>query len=141
MNLHSVCCVLLATCACTWVVPALAEDAGSPETMRKVRADVALYYQAHPTMRAEAAWLVHNPATPTCAKPRFPKAMIKDELEGTTFLKYQVDALGKARNAVIARSSRWAVLDEAALEALTLCVLVAGDASEWHTVGYRFSMQ
>jgi len=124
-----------------WVAPALAEDAGSPETMQKVRADVALYYQAHPTWRTDAAWLVHNPAAPTCTKPRFPKAMIKDELEGTTFLKYQVDAQGKARNAVIARSSRWAVLDEAALEALSLCLFVAGDASEWHTVGYQFSMQ
>lgn len=109
--------------------------------MQKVRADVALYYPAHPTMLTDAAWLAHNPATPTCAKPRFPKAMVKDELEGTTFLKYQIDALGKARNAVIARSSRWAVLDEPALEALALCIFVAGDASEWHTVGYRFSMQ
>jgi TonB family protein len=140
MTFPSACRGLIATCALAWVAPACAFEAGSPETMQKVRADVELYYQAHPTSRPSEGWNANHPPS-TCAKPRFPRAMLRDELEGMTVLTYQVDALGKARNAAIARSSGWAVLDEVALEALSLCVLASSDASEWHKVGYQFTLQ
>lgn len=132
--------ILFTTCALAWTAPAVAQEAGSLETMVRVRAAVELYYQARPNLRPTAAFLVNHPAS-TCTKPRFPRAMELDELEGTTVLKYQVDALGKARNAVIAKSSRWAVLDEVALEALSLCVLTTDDTNAWQTIGYKFSLQ
>lgn len=74
-------------------------------------------------------------------QPRLPKAMGRDELSGVTVLKYQVDSLGKARNAYISRSAGWAVLDEAALEGLALCVLTTADASEWQVVSYVFEIK
>lgn len=63
-----------------------------------------------------------------------------DELEGTTVLSFQADADGKANNARITKTSGFAVLDEAALESLSVCVFKPQAATYWLSQSYRFSL-
>lgn len=132
--------ILLATCAFALAFPAAAQDAGSPETMRNVRAAVEKYYSRNPNYRPTENWLRVIPAS-TCREPRLPIAFRRAELSGKTVLQYQVNADGKAHNAIIARSSGWAVLDEAALDALSQCVFTNTNSSEWDDQTYIFRIQ
>lgn len=66
-------------------------------------------------------------------KPRYPRAGLRDEMQGTAVLSYDVEA-GKPTKAKLVRSSGWAVLDEAALEALALCEFDAGTAKRVKSV-------
>jgi len=138
MTPHFARALFISIAVLTCASPVIARDAGHPDTMQKVRDGVERYYQANPALRDTPGWLAAHPPA-TCALPRYPRAFIRDELEGTTVLRYQIDARGQAHNAVIAKSSGWAVLDAAALEALALCTFAPGDIQAWHPVGYQFS--
>ncbi len=137
MKTKSMLGLLGAALALCLALPGHAQDIADPDTRRKISGGVADYYEKRPAMRPTAAWLEKTPAA-TCAKPRLPRAMEKDEIEGTTILSFQIGADGKPINARVARSSGWAVLDEAALESLALCDFNPAGAPEWQNVSYRF---
>ena len=119
---------------------AYAQDVAHPDTASKLRAAVDLYYQSKPaTVRPTRAELAFGPQ-PTCQKPRYPRATTLYELEGTAILSFQVDAQGRPRNANIDRSSGWAILDEAAVEALAQCRYEPGDGEAWQKLSFKFSL-
>ncbi|QGZ42556.1 TonB family protein [Pseudoduganella flava] len=59
---------------------------------------------------------------------------------GTTELTFNYGPDGKAVNIRLRKSSGYAVLDEAAFEALALCVF-RPDSTDTQSVSYRFHMQ
>jgi len=107
-------------------------------TLKEVQDAVELYFQVKPSLRPTAAWLAMS-KPPTCAKPRYPRAGLREELEGTTVLSFKYGTGRKATEITLRRSSGWAVLDEAAFEALALCVFEP-DSSEVQSVSYRFHL-
>jgi TonB family protein len=123
--------------AVAWPLPGSAQESAEPATLEQVREKVELYYQTHQSRRPSPAWLASH-AAPTCSTPRYPRAGLLDELEGTTILSFRVGADGKAEDVRLEKSSRWAVLDEAAFESLALCVLKPETGKERPTVSYRF---
>jgi TonB family protein len=127
----------LAMLAVALPLPASAQESSAPPTLEQVREKVELYYQTHQSHRPSPAWLASH-AAPTCSTPRYPRAGLLDELEGTTVLSFRINADGKAEDVRLERSSRWAVLDEAAFESLALCVLKPEPGKERLTVSYRF---
>ena len=117
-----------------------ANDAVNPDTLKKLREDVELFYQSKPAFaRPSRAELAFSPQ-PTCLQPRYPRAGKFYELEGTALLSFQVDAEGKPKNAHIDKSSRWAILDEAALEALAVCRFDTDQADAWQRRTFVFSI-
>lgn len=119
---------------------ASAQETVHPETARMVKEAVEAYYETRPTLRPTAAWLASAPA-PTCAKPRYPRAGLRDELEGTTVVRFDITGQGKPVNARVARSSGWAVLDEAALEALSMCQFPQQPDLKGQGLSYRFYLE
>lgn len=126
----------LAALALSGALPVFAHDAAHPDTAARLKEAVEQYYQAKPSMRPTPAWLAANPG-PTCSKPRYPRAGLRDELKGTTALRFDINADGLPVNAQLVKSSGWAVLDEAAIEALSVCVFPVAPATE-QSVAYRF---
>jgi TonB family protein len=140
MTSFSKCRLVLALMGFAAAAPCLAQDAAHPDTARMVKEAVEAYYETKPNLRPTPAWLASAPP-PTCSKPRYPRAGLREELEGTTVLRFDLTAEGKATNARIARSSGWAVLDEAALESISLCAFQAQTPSTDLSVSYRFYLE
>lgn len=68
----------------------------------------------------------HNAATATLARclrqaPPYPSAALRAELEGEATVRFAVDASGAVHSERIVRSSRQALLDQAALDHLAQC--------------------
>lgn len=129
--------ILLVPCLC-FALPTGAYDAGSPDTTKKVSEAVERYYQSKPAwVRPTVAELAFAPL-PTCVKPRFPRAALQDGLEGNVVISFQVDAKGRPTNASIDKSSGWAILDQAALEALSVCSYEPDESGAWQKRSYDF---
>lgn len=62
---------------------------------------------------------------PVCAKPEWPQEARRYELEGVTTLKFKIDPQGRPIEPAVARSSNWALLDQASIQALSTCVFPA----------------
>ena len=139
MTAHFVYRLIFATFAVSWALPGIAQETVDPDTLLKVRARVELYYQTWPSLRPTPASLASRPA-PTCSTPRYPRAGRENELEGTTVLNFQINADGRATNARLGKSSGWAVLDEAALEALSVCEFKPQDPPKWMSLSYKFHL-
>jgi TonB family protein len=118
--------------------PTLPPPPNPSATLKDVQDAVELYFQVKPSLRPSAAWLAMN-KPPTCSKPRYPRAGLREELEGTTVLNFKYGPDGRATEITLRRSSGWAVLDEAAFEALALCVFQP-DSNEIQSVAYRFRL-
>lgn len=118
----------------TFAAPVLVPEPGS--TLEQVRELVEKYFESKPGLRPTDQWLALNPP-PSCSKPRYPRAGLRDELMGTTVLSFNIAADGKAVNVRLRKSSGWAVLDEAAFEALATCKLEP-DTTDTQSVSYRF---
>jgi len=58
---------------------------------------------------------------PTCAKPVWPREAIRYELEGATTLYFRLDEEGRITRTEVFRSSRWDLLDQAAVQSLKAC--------------------
>jgi TonB family protein len=60
-------------------------------------------------------------AAPTCAKPVWPREAQRYELEGTTELGFRIAADGHVDEARVLKSSRWPLLDAAAVQGILGC--------------------
>jgi len=58
---------------------------------------------------------------PACAKAVFPQEAVRYELSGTTELRFGVDEEGRAIDVTVAKSSRWEILDRAAVATVSAC--------------------
>lgn len=65
------------------------------------------------------------PQPPSCARPEWPQEARRYELEGVTTLHFRMGPEGRAIEPTVARSSRWAMLDQAAIASLSTCVFPA----------------
>lgn len=121
---------------------ACAQYAGADEpvqltSLAEVQSQAERYYQQNPLNRPTPAWLA-SAGPHTCSKPRYPRAGLRDEMQGTTILRFDIDDAGKAINAVLKKSSGHAVLDEAAFDALFVCAFKKGAPAAEQDVSYRF---
>ncbi|HEU4376017.1 MAG TPA: M56 family metallopeptidase [Telluria sp.] len=57
----------------------------------------------------------------SCAKPHYPKESIRNENTGTVTLNFKISADGKVEDSNIMKSSGYALLDEAARDAISKC--------------------
>jgi len=138
--MHHLSTRLLCFASLVWLSsPTSAHDAAHPDTAKRVREAVELFYQSKPaTARPTPAELAFAPQS-TCLKPRYPRAARLYELEGTVNLSFQVDAQGRPTNAYIDKGSGWAILDQAALEALADCKYDPGEGGAWEKRSFVFS--
>jgi len=119
---------------------ASAYDAAHPDTAKKLNEAVERFYESKPaSARPRPAELAFAPQ-PTCSKPRYPRAARLYKLEGNVVLSFQVDAAGRPKSANIDRSTRWAILDQAAIEALSACVFDPDPEEAWQKRAYSFSL-
>lgn len=106
-------------------------------SLAEVQAQAERYYQQNPLSRPTPAWLAS--ARPhTCSKPRYPRAGLRDEMQGTTILRFDIDDAGKAINALLKKTSGYPVLDEAAFEALRVCEFEKSAPAKEQDASYRF---
>jgi TonB family protein len=139
MTIRFACRLAFAAVTMTWALPGIAHDVANPETRKKVSEAVELYYQANPKLRPTENWFTSKPVS-TCTTPHYPRAAIADNLEGTAVLQFQLNADGKPVNAYFVKASGWAVLDQAALEALSTCVMKPEVPNEWLRQPYHFRL-
>jgi len=119
---------------------ASAHDAAAPDTAKKLHEAVERFYESKPaSARPKPAELAFSPQ-PSCFKPRYPRAARLYKLEGNVVLSFQVDAAGRPKNANVGRSTGWAILDQAAIEALSECVFDPDPEEAWQKRAYSFSM-
>lgn len=113
-------------------------EAGS--TYEQVRAAVDQYFETKPKLRPVERWREIFP-NPTCSSPGYPRAGFREKMTGTTVLSFEIGAEGgHAMNVLLRKSSGWALLDEAAFDALATCVFVP-DTPVTKTVSYIFGEQ
>jgi D-alanyl-D-alanine endopeptidase (penicillin-binding protein 7) len=82
----------------------------------------------------------------TCRKPRYPRADLDADHQGTVTVKFMVDAGGAVADSMIATSSGYASMDEAARGAIAECrfrpALRNGKpVAEWTSVQYVWTLQ
>jgi len=65
----------------------------------------------------------------SCAPQVWPREALRYEIEGTTQLAYRLSPEGRATDATVARSSGWALLDDASLKALQTCTFTPRDVA------------
>ena len=84
------------------------------------------------------------PAPKPCARPEYPREAIRYELEGITTLRFRIGPDGRVLDAAVARSSGWALLDDAAVRTLQACTFPAHVAArskgEFQPVQYVWSL-
>ena len=68
-----------------------------------------------------ALWAAPAWAQVDCPQQVWPLEARRYELEGTTTVKYKIDEAGRPYVAGVARSSGWAILDEASVFSLSKC--------------------
>jgi TonB family protein len=125
--------------ASVFSLEAMARDAAHPDTRRKLNEALEAFYQAKPLVRGRL-YLDASLPQPTCEVPRYPTAARRYDLEGATLLSFQVDSNGRAVNAEIDRGSGSALLDEAALASLSLCIFNE-PSTAWSKKMYQFALQ
>jgi D-alanyl-D-alanine endopeptidase (penicillin-binding protein 7) len=81
----------------------------------------------------------------SCAKPEYPQAALAQRLQGTVTLRFLVDTDGSVAEALVAKSSGDASLDEAARAAIAKCHFTPGTAGgkpapAWVPVQYVWSL-
>ena len=70
------------------------------------------------------------PAPPrACAAAEYPREAVRYELEGITTLRYRLAADGRVNEARVARTSGWALLDDAAIRSIRSCRFTPGEAA------------
>ncbi|WP_343728872.1 energy transducer TonB [Duganella sp.] len=57
----------------------------------------------------------------TCLQPQWPAEARRYEIEGVTTIRFEIGADGKVVRPVIARSSGWRILDDAAIHSIAQC--------------------
>lgn len=62
---------------------------------------------------------------PSCARPEWPAEARRYGLEGSTTLRFRIDPQGRPFEPTVARSSNWAILDQASITSLLSCVFPA----------------
>lgn len=99
--------------------PAAAQDDASPVAPPSAAASA-------PAARdiSEEARAVASSALGACFRraPAYPRAAVRAEQEGTTVVSFEVSAAGVAERPVLSRSSRFPLLDEAALNHMKRCL-------------------
>jgi TonB family protein len=85
------------------------------------------------------------PVRTSCAGPEYPREARRYELEGITTLRFRIGPDGRVRDAAVAKSSGWALLDDASIRTLQACTFPANpDArsqGEFHPVKYVWSLE
>jgi TonB family protein len=82
-------------------------------------------------------------AANACPKPVWPKEALRYELEGATRLRFKVAPDGQVLEANVEKSSRWPLLDDAAVRGFLGCRFDArdpGDGVREHSVQYVWSL-
>lgn len=116
-----------------------AHDAAHPDTRKKVNDAVERFYEAKNRYRPTQPSLA-TLSPEECVRAKYPRDALMWELEGNTILSYQVNSEGQAINAEVSRSSGWAILDEAALNALSTCRFAPDTESAWQKKSYKFTI-
>ena len=84
------------------------------------------------------------PADKVCPRPEYPREAIRYELEGITTLRFRIGPGGRVLNTVVAKSSGWALLDDAAIRSLQACSfsadLAARSKGELNPVQYVWTL-
>ncbi|MES2320051.1 MAG: energy transducer TonB [Pseudomonadota bacterium] len=115
-------------------------------------AGIEAYYKQHPEMRPEALRLAKTPvsgkahAQGVCVRPEYPKKALREEHQGSVELEFLIDLDGSVADSMIRKSSGHALLDAAAVKALSKCKFRPGTkdgkpARTWQSVGYDFSLK
>ena len=90
---------------------------------------LSMYVHAAARTGIETAAFATRPAVAdfrTCVKPQYPAQDIAALHEGTVTLGFEIDAGGRVLHSVVARSSGYASMDAAALNAIKLCSFKPG---------------
>lgn len=116
---------------------AAAHDAAHPDTRKKINEAVERFYEAKNRYRPSQPDLT-TINEKVCVQASYPRDALLWQLEGTTVLSYQVNIDGRAINAEVSRSSGWAILDEAAINALSVCLFSPETLTAWQKKSYKF---
>lgn len=122
------------------------------EATRKVESGIEAYYKEHPEMRPQALRLARTQASDkahtqgVCARPQYPQKALREEQQGTVELEFLIDLNGTVADSMIRKSSGFALLDAAAVKALSKCRFKPGmkdgkPARTWQWVSYDFSLK
>jgi len=65
----------------------------------------------------------------SCAAPEYPREAVRYELEGITTLRFHLTADGRVGEVKVAKSSGWALLDDAAIRTIRSCTFTPEQAS------------
>lgn len=71
-----------------------------------------------------------TPPPRSCAGPEYPREAVRYELEGITTLRYQLGADGRVGEVQVAKSSGWALLDDAAIRTIRSCRFTPQQAAQ-----------
>jgi TonB family protein len=84
------------------------------------------------------------PARKPCAAAEYPPEARRYELEGITTLRFRIGPDGRVLDAAVAKSSGWALLDDASIRTVQACTFPADVAArakgEFHPVRYAWSL-
>jgi TonB family protein len=70
------------------------------------------------------------PPPKSCAGPQYPREAIRYELEGITTLRFQLAPDGRVSEVQVAKSSGWALLDDAAIRTVQACSFTPEQAAK-----------
>lgn len=88
---------------------------------------LALLTAALAAVHAAPAAAQIPPPPKACAAAEYPREAVRYELEGITTLRYQLAADGRVSEVRVARSSGWALLDDAAIRSIRSCRFTPAD--------------
>jgi len=66
----------------------------------------------------------------SCVRPAYPREAIRYELEGITTLRFRLAPDGRVAGVQVAKSSGWAMLDEAVVQSLRACRFTPAQAAQ-----------
>lgn len=66
----------------------------------------------------------------SCVRPAYPREAIRYELEGITTLRFRLAPDGRVADVQVAKSSGWAMLDEAVVQSLQACRFTPAQAAK-----------
>lgn len=89
---------------------------------------LAALHAAPAAQAAPAAPLV--PAGKSCADPAYPREAVRYELEGITTLRFRLAPDGRVTDVQVAKSSGWALLDDASIRTIRSCGYTPGQAAK-----------
>jgi len=94
---------------------------------------------------AQSIASLRAPARQSCAGPEYPLEARRYELEGITTLRFRIGPDGQVLDAAVAKSSGWALLDDASLRTLRACTFPAGAATRakgaFHPLQYVWNLE